>query len=148
MAPGAGTRRRSAAASRPDCSPAQSQAATAIPGAVFSGTIGGLLRAYSSDDGRVLWEFDTVRDFETVNGVKARGGTLNGAGPVVAGGMVLVGSGYGRFGQMPGNVLHLPIGGRAVTWLGGTRGSGFGARRVGTEVRTESERRTPNPEHP
>ena len=78
---------------------------TAIPGAVFSGTIGGLLRAYSSDDGRVLWELDTVRDFETVNGVKARGGTLNGAGPVVAGGMVLVGSGYGRFGQVPGNVL-------------------------------------------
>ena len=90
---------------RPDCSPAQSQAVTAIPGAVFSGTLGGLLRAYSTDDGRVLWEFDTVRDFETVNGVKARGGTLNGAGPVVAGGMVLVGSGYGRFGQTPGNVL-------------------------------------------
>jgi polyvinyl alcohol dehydrogenase (cytochrome) len=90
---------------RSGCSPAQSQAATAIPGAVFSGTIGGLLRAYSSDDGRALWEFDTVRDFETVNGVKARGGTLNGAGPVVAGGLVLVGSGYGRFGQLPGNVL-------------------------------------------
>ena len=90
---------------RPDCSPAQSQAATAIPGAVFSGTLGGLLRAYSSDDGRMLWEFDTVRDFETVNGVKAHGGTLNGAGPVVAGGIVLVGSGYGRFGQIPGNVL-------------------------------------------
>ena len=104
-----GTRRWHAPAipcgDRPDCSPAQSQAATAIPGAVFSGTLGGLLRAYSSDDGRVLWEFDTVRDFETVNGVKARGGTLNGAGPVVAGGMVLVGSGYGRFGQLPGNVL-------------------------------------------
>ena len=90
---------------RPNCSPAQSQAATAIPGAVFSGTIGGILRAYSSDDGRMLWEFDTVRDFETVNGVKARGGTLNGAGPVIADGMVLVGSGYGRFGQIPGNVL-------------------------------------------
>lgn len=90
---------------RPDCSPAQSQAATVMPGAVFSGTIGGVLRAYSSDDGRVLWEFDTVRDFTTVNGVKARGGTLNGAGPVVAGGMVLFGSGYGRFGQVPGNVL-------------------------------------------
>ncbi len=90
---------------RSGCSPAQSQAASAIPGAVFSGTIGGLLRAYSTNDGRVLWEFDTVREFETVNGVKARGGTLNGAGPVVAGGLVLVGSGYGRFGQLPGNVL-------------------------------------------
>jgi polyvinyl alcohol dehydrogenase (cytochrome) len=105
-----GTRRWHAAAipcpaDRPGCSPAQSQAATAIPGAVFSGTIGGLLRAYSTEDGRVLWELDTVREFETVNGVKARGGALNGAGPVVAGGLVLVGSGYGRFGQIPGNVL-------------------------------------------
>ena len=104
-----GTRRWHAPAipcgDRPGCSPAQSQAATAIPGAVFSGTIGGILRAYSSDDGRVLFEFDTVREFQTVNGLKASGGTLNGAGPVVAGGMVLVGSGYGRFGQLPGNVL-------------------------------------------
>jgi polyvinyl alcohol dehydrogenase (cytochrome) len=94
-----------ACGNRPDCSPAQSQAVSAIPGAIFSGTIGGLLRAYSTDDGRMLWEFDTVRDFATVNGVKARGGTLNGAGPVIADGMVLVGSGYGRFGQVPGNVL-------------------------------------------
>ena len=55
----------------------------------------------------------TVRDFETVNGVKARGGTLNGAGPVVAGGMVLVGWGYRGFGQLPGNVLLcLSVGGK------------------------------------
>lgn len=93
------------AADRPGCSPAQLQAVTVMPGAVFSVTLGGLLRAYSTDDGRVLWEFDTLRDFETVNGVKARGGALNGAGPVIAGGLVLVGSGYGRFGQIPGNVL-------------------------------------------
>jgi len=91
--------------SRPGCSPAQSQAVTAVPGAVFSGSLGGVLRAYSTADGQVLWEFDSVRDFKTVNGVAAKGGALNGAGPVVADGLLLVGSGYGRFRQLPGNVL-------------------------------------------
>jgi polyvinyl alcohol dehydrogenase (cytochrome) len=90
---------------RPGCSPAQSQAVTSLPGVVFSGSIGGILRAYAAVDGRQLWSFDTVKEFATVNGVKAKGGALNGAGPVVAGGRMLVGSGYGRFGQLPGNVL-------------------------------------------
>jgi len=40
-----------------------------------------------------------------VNGVRANGGALNGPGPVVAGGMVLVNSGYGRNGGLAGNVL-------------------------------------------
>ncbi|MGH9648256.1 MAG: PQQ-binding-like beta-propeller repeat protein [Bryobacteraceae bacterium] len=53
------------------CSPAQSAAVTVIPGVVFSGSLDGHLRAYSTEDGRLLWDFDTVRDFATVNGVKA-----------------------------------------------------------------------------
>jgi polyvinyl alcohol dehydrogenase (cytochrome) len=53
----------------------------------------------------VLWDFDTVREFETVNGVPARGGSLDGQGVVVADGLVLVTSGYPRNGAMPGNVL-------------------------------------------
>jgi polyvinyl alcohol dehydrogenase (cytochrome) len=77
---------------------------TAIPGVVFSGSQDGHLRAYTSEDGRVLWDFDTVRGYETVNGVSGSGGSLNGPGPVVVGGMVYVNSGYGRAG-MPGNVL-------------------------------------------
>jgi polyvinyl alcohol dehydrogenase (cytochrome) len=40
-----------------------------------------------------------------VNGVVAKGGSIDGAGPVVAGGMVFVNSGYPRNGGMPGNVL-------------------------------------------
>lgn len=90
---------------RPGCSPAQSAALTSIPGAVFSGTLGGLLRAYSTEDGKVLWEYDTVRDFQTVNGVKAKGGAIDGPGPMVIKGMVFVNSGYSRFGGIPGNVL-------------------------------------------
>jgi polyvinyl alcohol dehydrogenase (cytochrome) len=52
----------------------------------------------------MIWEVDTRKECQTVNGVKANGGSLNGAGPTVAGGTLYVNSGYGIFG-MPGNVL-------------------------------------------
>jgi polyvinyl alcohol dehydrogenase (cytochrome) len=90
---------------REGCSPAQSQAVTAIPGVVFSGSLDGHFRAYSTKDGKVIWDFDTVRNFETVNGVAAKGGALDAAGPVIAGGLLLVNSGYGNWGGLPGNVL-------------------------------------------
>jgi len=90
---------------KPGCSPAQSAAVTAIPGLVFSGSIDGHLRAYSAEEGRVVWDFDTVRDYQTVNGVKANGGSLNGPGPVIVNGMLFVNSGYARGGGMAGNVL-------------------------------------------
>jgi len=89
----------------PKCSPAQSGAVTAIPGAVFSGSLDGHLRAYATEDGHVLWDFDTVRDYQTVDGIRAKGGALDGAGPVIVGGMLFVNSGYARGGGMPGNVL-------------------------------------------
>lgn len=90
---------------RPLCSPAQPAAVTAIPGVVFSGSDDGHLRAYNAEDGSILWDFDTERDYPTVNGVKAKGGALDGAGPVVVGGMLFVNSGYARNGGAPGNVL-------------------------------------------
>ena len=62
------------------CSSGQNGAATAIPGVVFSGALDGMLRAYSTTDGRIIWEYDTAQEFETVNGVPAKGGTLNGPG--------------------------------------------------------------------
>jgi len=90
---------------RAGCSPAQSAAVTAIPGIVFSGGLDGHLRAYSSDTGAIVWDVDTAQKFDTVNGVAANGGSLDGPGPVVSGGMVFVNSGYGFVGGMPGNVL-------------------------------------------
>ena len=72
---------------------------TAIAGAVFSGSNDGSLRAYSTSTGEVLWEFDSNRDFTTVNGVPARGASMIGPGAVVAGGMVYVNSGYGGVRQ-------------------------------------------------
>lgn len=90
---------------KPGCSPAQPGAITAIQGAVFSGSMDGHIRAFSTADGKVLWDFDTVKPFQTVNGVSAKGGSLSGAGAVVAGGMVFVNSGYPMQGGSPGNVL-------------------------------------------
>ncbi len=89
-----------------NCSQAQSAAITAIPGVVFSGTTTGVMRAYAAADGAILWEYNTAHAYETVNGVAAKGGSLNGPGPVVVGGMVFMNSGYAYLGYgAPGNVL-------------------------------------------
>lgn len=87
------------------CSGAQFSAVTVIPGVVFSPSNDGAVRAYSTKDGAVVWTFDTNREFPTINGLRAKGGSMNGPAPVVAGGMVYVSSGYGAFGLRPGNVL-------------------------------------------
>jgi len=94
-----------ACAGRSPCSPAQSQAVSVIPGAVFSGSMDGHLRAYSATDGKIVWDYDTMHDFTTVNGVPAKGGAMDSGGPVIAGGMVFVGSGYAQYGGMAGNVF-------------------------------------------
>ncbi len=90
---------------RKNCSPAQSAAVSAIPGAVFSGSEDGHMRAYATDDGHMLWDFDTARDYITVNQVPAKGGSIDGSGPAIVDGMVYVSSGYGTWGGVPGNVL-------------------------------------------
>jgi polyvinyl alcohol dehydrogenase (cytochrome) len=90
---------------RPRCSPAQSAAVTAIPGVAFSGSVDGHLRGYSSADGRILWDFDTARTYETVNGVPGHGGSLDGPGAAIGDGMLFVNSGYPTSGGMSGNVL-------------------------------------------
>lgn len=93
------------ATSRTDCSPAQSAAITATQDVVFSGALDGHLRAYASATGKVVWDFETAREFETVNGKAGHGGSLDVSGPAIVDGMVFVNSGYGQWGGMPGNVL-------------------------------------------
>jgi polyvinyl alcohol dehydrogenase (cytochrome) len=90
---------------RQGCYPANSAAPTVIPGAVFAGGLDGHIRAYSTSDGQILWDFDTVQEFETSNGIRGKGGSIDGPGPVIANGLVFVNSGYGQFGQIPGNLL-------------------------------------------
>jgi polyvinyl alcohol dehydrogenase (cytochrome) len=87
------------------CSAAQGAAVSAIPGVVFSGSMDGGIRAYSTDNGTIVWQFDTNRTFDTVNGVKANGGAMDGPGAVVSGGMLYMSSGYVSLIGRPGNVL-------------------------------------------
>lgn len=51
------------------------------------------------------WDFDTARDFKTVNNVAAQGGSIDVGGPAVAEGIVLTTSGYPTFGGRSGTVL-------------------------------------------
>jgi polyvinyl alcohol dehydrogenase (cytochrome) len=87
------------------CSAAQLAPPTAVPGLVFSASMDGHLRAYRISDGKIVWDFDAARDFPTVNGIKAHGGSFSGAGPTVADGMMFVNSGYANTGGMAGNIL-------------------------------------------
>jgi polyvinyl alcohol dehydrogenase (cytochrome) len=100
--PGAGAPGRGGAGR---CSPGQPAAVTVIPGVVFSGSQDGMMRAYDTKDGRIIWDYDTNRPFSTINGVEGKGGGINGPGPVIAGGTLYVNSGYGAIGGIPGNVL-------------------------------------------
>jgi polyvinyl alcohol dehydrogenase (cytochrome) len=84
----------------------QSAAVTGIPGAVFTGGWDGVLRALSTADGKILWQFNMVQDFKTVNGVPAKGGSMGAPGVTVVNGMLYVPSGYANVGGgMPGNAL-------------------------------------------
>jgi polyvinyl alcohol dehydrogenase (cytochrome) len=81
-------------------------AVSVIPGVLLSGGMDGMVRAVSTGNGQPLWDFDTAREFETVNGVNAKGGSIGAGGPSAANGMVFVGSGYVGFQNgVPGNVL-------------------------------------------
>jgi polyvinyl alcohol dehydrogenase (cytochrome) len=91
--------------SGPGCNAAQQAQPTVIPGIVFSGSMDGALRAYSTNDGSIVWDVDTNREYSTLNAVPAKGASLNAAGPIIVGGMLYLTSGYGYLGGRPGNVL-------------------------------------------
>lgn len=88
------------------CYNSQSAAASVMPGIIFSGTSDGHLRAYTTKDGVIIWDFDTAeKSYDAINGMKAKGGTLDGGGPIIANGILYTNSGYGRLIGQSGNVL-------------------------------------------
>ena len=87
------------------CGAGLSAAITVIPNIVFGGALDGILKAYSTTDGKTLWEFNTNRDFTSVNGVKANGGAIDSSGGVVVDNQLFINSGYAKFGEKSGNVL-------------------------------------------
>ena len=84
---------------------AQAAAVSAMPGIVFSASFGGHLRAYSMKSGEIVWDFNALRDFDTVNQTPAKGGSFDGGGPAIGHGLVVTVSGYGFAGGIAGNVL-------------------------------------------
>jgi polyvinyl alcohol dehydrogenase (cytochrome) len=82
-----------------------SPAPLVVDGAVLQGSVDGILRVYDGANGAELWRYDTMRPFDTVNGVAAHGGAIDSSPYIAANGMLFVVSGYGRFGEAPGNVL-------------------------------------------
>jgi polyvinyl alcohol dehydrogenase (cytochrome) len=83
-----------------------SGAATVVDGAVVEGSVDGFLRAFDARSGELLFQYDTARDFETLNGIPGKGGAIDNASVVAANGYVFVNSGYGLMaGQTPGNVF-------------------------------------------
>ena len=84
------------------CNGAQRSPPTVIPGAVISPSMDGHIRAFRTKTGEIIWDFDAVRSFPTVNGIPANGGSFSSTGATVADGYLYVNSGYS---SMPGNVL-------------------------------------------
>lgn len=80
-------------------------AASGIPGVAFVGGTDGKLHAVATADGRQIWEYDTAREFDTLNKVPGKGGSMGAPGPVIVGGMLFVNSGYNQISDRPGNVV-------------------------------------------
>lgn len=87
------------------CMNSYSAAASTSADLVVTGALNGHLFAHDQRTGEVVWEYDSVQEFITVNGVAARGGAIDSVGPVFSGDYMIVNSGYATFGQMPGNAL-------------------------------------------
>jgi polyvinyl alcohol dehydrogenase (cytochrome) len=93
-----------------NCVAARSAAISVIPGVVVSGTTDGVIRAYATADGTQLWEYNTAHDYISINGVAGKGGSINGPGPVIAGGLVFTNSGYGYTNAAGGGNVLLAFG--------------------------------------
>jgi len=88
-----------------ECFPGFSAAPTATENLVFAPTLDGFLRAFDADDGAELWAFDTRGMHPAVNGGEALGGAFDLGGVMLDRGQLFVASGYGQFGQLPGNAF-------------------------------------------
>ncbi len=82
-----------------------SGAPTVIGDHVIAGGLDGRVYVVERKTGKLVAQWDTAQDFETVNGIKANGASVDNASIVAVNGLVLVNSGYGLFGQGAGNVL-------------------------------------------
>ena len=72
---------------------------------LIAATLDGTLHALDASTGKFLWKKPTAETYTTLNGVPGKGGSIDSASIYAANGLLMVNSGYGMFGQAPGNVL-------------------------------------------
>jgi polyvinyl alcohol dehydrogenase (cytochrome) len=72
---------------------------------VVEGGLDGYLYVLDAHDGKQLWKYDTATAYQATNGVAGKGGSIDAASITVANGLLLVNSGYGMFGETPGNMI-------------------------------------------
>jgi polyvinyl alcohol dehydrogenase (cytochrome) len=91
----------------PECSYyyGQSAAAVVANGVVYAGALDGKLRMFDARNGKLLRSIETKLPFTGSNGIEGHGGAIDVGGAIVNGDQLFILSGYGMFGQMPGNVL-------------------------------------------
>lgn len=82
-----------------------SGAPTVIGDHIITGGLDGRVYMLEKKTGKLVWTFDTAREFTTLNGVAGNGGSVDNASIIAANGLVLLNSGYGLFGQGAGNVM-------------------------------------------
>ncbi|WP_237133966.1 PQQ-binding-like beta-propeller repeat protein [Pseudohongiella sp. O18] len=87
------------------CMEAYSGPATSSDDVVIASSLNGYLFAHDAQTGELVWEFNTVQDYQTINNVETRGGSIDATGPVLSGEYMVVSSGYATFSQMPGNAI-------------------------------------------
>ena len=87
------------------CFPSASSPLTATDDLIFAGSLDATMRIYSSKTGALIWSFDTLTEFNTINGVPASGGSIDSAGTILIDNKFIVNSGYDKFRLQPGNAL-------------------------------------------
>ena len=91
----------------PDCSYYYGQSAAAVVAndVVYAGALDGKLRVFDARNGKLLRVIETKLPYQASNGVAGHGGAIDVGGVLVNGEQLFILSGYGMFGQMPGNML-------------------------------------------
>ena len=83
-----------------------SAAPLVLDGAIVGATLGGEVIILDGADGHVINTIDTVRTYAALNkDVVGKGGSIDSHSISAGAGMLFINSGYGSFGQTPGNVL-------------------------------------------
>jgi len=82
-----------------------SGAPTVIGDHIITGGLDGRVYMLERKTGKLVWQYSTAREFDTINDVKGNGAAVDNASIIAANGLVIMNSGYGLFGQGPGNVM-------------------------------------------